>query len=77
MALKTKTEGNFTYIWSDAGYLIHGGDPEDDYALAKDPVTHPRTYTETSTPIPTDDHEPTETDYAIAGRILLGEGETA
>lgn len=35
--------------YSDAGVIIHGGDPEGDYAEAYDPVE--RAYTETEIPI--------------------------
>lgn len=77
--VRTETRDGFIYTWSDAGFMIHGGVPEGDYDLARDPVglEEPRTYTETTTPIPADDETPTEEDYAAAGRILLGEGETA
>ena len=56
--------------YSDAGFLIHGGSPEGDYAEAIDPVSLNRTYTETNIPIPTEDE--TEDPYAMAGRIMMG-----
>ena len=59
--------------WSDADVYIRGGSPEALYAEAIDPITSGRTYTETDIKIPTE--EPTEADYALAGRILLGEVE--
>lgn len=59
----------FYKTYSDAGYLIHGGSPEGDYAEATDPVQ--RTYTETTTKIQPDE-ELTDADYAEAGKILLG-----
>ena len=70
--IKTETIGNMTRTWSDEGYYIHGGYPEADYTEAHDPIDAGRTYTETTTKIPTE--EPTEAEYAEAGRILLGEG---
>lgn len=66
----------FYRTYSDSGYLIHGGSPEADYAECIDPV--PRTYTETTTLIQSEDAQPqdasgyTDSDYAAAGRILLG-----
>lgn len=47
--------------YSDAGYYIHGGDPEGDYAEAIDPADNVRTYTETDRKI----EEPTEDDATI------------
>lgn len=44
--------------YSDAGYMIHGGDPEADYPEAVDPIDAHRTYTETDIPVP----EPEEPD---------------
>lgn len=59
----------FYKTYSDAGYLIHGGSPEGDYAEATDPVQ--RIYTETTTKMQPDE-ELTDADYAEAGKILLG-----
>lgn len=50
--------------YSDAGFLIHGGNPEGDYAEAVDPKPMNRTYTETDILI--DDGEATEQDYVAA-----------
>ena len=44
----------FVRTYSDAGFLIHGGSPEGDYAEAIDPAELGRTYTETTTPIDDD-----------------------
>ena len=44
----------FIRTYSDAGFLIHGGSPEGDYAEAIDPADAVRTYTETTTPIEED-----------------------
>lgn len=66
----------FYRTYSDSGYLIHGGVPEADYEIAVDSV--PRTYTETAALIQSEDAQPqdasgyTDSDYAAAGRILLG-----
>lgn len=74
MAIVTeKIDDKFVKTYSDAGYYIHGGQPEADYTEAIDPIDSGRTYTETDIKIPTDD--PTEEDYALAGKILLGEVE--
>lgn len=62
--------GDSVRTYSDAGFLIHGGFPEGDYAEAVDPIDAGRTYTETDIPIEED--EPTEDDYAEAGRIMMG-----
>ena len=40
----------FVRTYSDAGFLIHGGSPEGDYAEALDPAELGRTYTETDIP---------------------------
>ena len=50
--------------YSDAGFLIHGGNPEGDYAEAVDPKSMNRKYTETDILI--DDGEATEADYVSA-----------
>ena len=71
--IKTETIGNFIRTWSDAGYYIHGGYPEADYDEATDPIDAGRTYTETDIKIP--EEEPTDEDYAAAGKILMGESE--
>ena len=74
MAIVTeKIDDKFVKTYSDAGYYIHGGQPEADYTEAVDPISSGRTYTETNVKIPTED--PTEEDYALAGKILLGEVE--
>lgn len=62
--------GDSVRTYSDAGFLIHGGFPEGDYAEALDPIEAGRTYTETDIPI--EEEEPTEDDYAEAGRIMMG-----
>lgn len=59
--------------YSDQGFYISGGNPAGMYEEAIDPITANRTYTETDIKIPTE--EPTEADYALAGKILLGEVE--
>lgn len=71
--IRTETVGNLVRTYSDAGFYIHGGSPEADYTEAIDPADAGRTYTETDIKIP--EEEPTDEDYAAAGRILLGEAE--
>ena len=66
-----KLENGLIRTWSDAGFMIYGGFPLANYAEAKDPEQLGRTYTETDIKIP--GTEPTDEDYAEAGRILLGE----
>ena len=44
----------FVRTYSDAGFLIHGGSPEGDYAEAIDPADAVRTYTETDIPVDDD-----------------------
>lgn len=44
----------FIRTYSDAGYYIHGGSPEADYAEAIDLASLGRTYTETTTLIESD-----------------------
>lgn len=66
-------EGNLVKAYSDQGFYISGGNPVGLYEEAIDPITSGRTYTETDIKIPSE--EPTEADYALAGKILLGEVE--
>lgn len=44
-------ENDLIRTYSDAGFYIHGGFPEADYAEAIDPVSAGREYTETDVPI--------------------------
>lgn len=45
---KVKFGGHyFMHTYSDAGFFIHGGNPEADYAEAYDPEKENRTYAET------------------------------
>lgn len=50
----------FVRTYSDAGFLIHGGSPEGDYAEAIDPADAVRTYTETDIPVEGDETEAEE-----------------
>lgn len=59
----------FTKTWSSNGFLIHGGEPEGDYAEAIDPTEFGRTYTETDIPIEDD------TDAEEIVNILTGVSE--
>ena len=58
----------YIYTYSDAGYYIHGGDPEGDYIDSLDPADNPRTFTETDILI--EDEEATEDDYIEALQVL-------
>lgn len=58
---------DFIRTYSDSGFKIHGGMPEDDYAVAEDPAELNRTYTETDILIDESD------DYATVGHILIGD----
>lgn len=57
MTIGTK---QFVRTYSDAGFLIHGGSPEGDYAEAIDPADAVRTYTETDIPVEGDETEAEE-----------------
>ena len=65
MIIKEQVNG-FIKTYSSKGMYIHGGIPEGDYTEAIDLVD--REYTETDIPIET----PTEDEYALVGKILMG-----
>lgn len=67
----TINDKQFIRTYSDAGFMVHGGSPEGDYAEACDPAELNRTYTETDIPIE-GDSLPVEDEYSQAGRILMG-----
>lgn len=50
----TESGNDYIRTYSDAGMMIHGGSPEDDYDEAIDPADAGRTYTETDIPIDDD-----------------------
>ena len=59
-------DNNMVMAYSDAGYKIHGGNPEADYVTATDPKSMNRVYTETDVKIETegvDADEATIADY--------------
>lgn len=62
-------KNNMYHTYSDAGFYIHGGMPEGNYADAWDPAE--REYTETDIPIETDE-EPTIEEKAEAYDIITG-----
>lgn len=66
--------GDSVRTYSDAGFLIHGGFPDGDYAEAVDPIDMHREYTETDIPIE-EEEEPTVEDKAEAYDILVGASE--
>lgn len=71
MAIKTEIiEERLIKTYSDAGYYIHGGNPEGDYTEAIDPISAGRTYTETDILIPTEDEEAEIEDYETALKQL-------
>lgn len=75
MAIVTETitinDKQFIRTYSDAGFMIHGGSPEGDYAEACDPAELNRIYIETNIPIE-GDSSTVEDEYSQAGRILMG-----
>lgn len=71
MIIYEELEGNLIRAYSNIGMMIHGGNPEADYAEAVDPADMHRTYTETDIPIDADE-EPTDEEYAQVGRIMMG-----
>ena len=85
--VKYETLANdFVKAYSDAGYYIHGGNPEGDYVVAVDHVSAGRIYKETNIKIETndastdDDAEATIDDYQNALKSLgvnVDEKETA
>lgn len=71
--IKTETltigDKQYTRTYSDAGMMIHGGFPEDNYDEAIDPAELGRVYTETDIPIEGE----TEAEEILS--ILTGESE--
>lgn len=57
----------FIRTYSDAGFYIHGGNPEADYTEAIDPADLNRTYTETDIPIEQDEAEAEEIVNILTG----------
>lgn len=55
-------ENGFVKAYSDAGYYIHGGNPEGDYTVAVDPESVGRIYKETDIKIETNDETATDGD---------------
>ena len=80
-------DNGFVKAYSDAGYYIHGGNPEGDYTVAVDPESVGRIYKETDIKIETNDEtaidgdtEATIEDYQNALKSLgvnVDEKETA
>lgn len=74
MAIVKEKEGEWLVkTYSGAGYYIHGGNPDGDYAMAIDPESATRTYTETTRKIETKEDEETVNEKARAYDILIGE----
>ena len=57
MIIKEQISDTLVKTYSDAGFMIHGGDPEADYMEAIDPIDKLRIYIETNIPIPTQENE--------------------
>ena len=55
-------DNGFVKAYSDAGYYIHGGNPEGDYTVAVDPESVGRIYKETDIKIETNDETATDGD---------------
>ena len=68
---RTINDISYKYTYSDIGMKIMQDETGDIYDEAYDPIDSDRTYTETDIPI----DEPTDEDYAEAGRILMGVNE--
>ena len=61
--VKYETLANgFVKAYSDAGFYIHGGNPEGDYVVAVDPESVGRIYKETDIKIETNDETATDGD---------------
>lgn len=55
-------DNGFVKAYSDAGFYIHGGNPEGNYATAVDPASSGRIYKETDIKIETNDETATDGD---------------
>ena len=55
-------DNGFVKAYSDAGFYIHGGNPEGDYVVAVDPESVGRIYKETDIKIETNDETATDGD---------------
>lgn len=55
-------DNGFVKAYSDAGFYIHGGNPEGDYTAAVDPESVGRIYKETDIKIETNDETATDGD---------------
>ena len=67
-----ETHGDLVTAYSDQGFYIYGGFPESNYAVATDPASAGRVYTETNIPIETDDRPEVE-QKAEAYDVIVGE----
>lgn len=77
MAIQIETHGELTRTFSDAGRYIIQDETGAEYQEAWDPITHPRTYTESDRAIETEDTEepdPVNDNAALirAAEIMLG-----
>ena len=55
MIVREQIGGTLVKTYSDLGVMVHGGNPEANYAEVIDPISAGRTYTETNIPIPVPD----------------------
>lgn len=77
MSIQIETHGELTRTFSDAGRYIIQDETGAEYQEAWDPITHPRTYTESDHAIETEDveePEPQNDNAALirAAEIMLG-----
>lgn len=71
MAVQYETlENGLVRAYSDAGFMIHGGNPEADYSEAVDPADQNRKYTETDIPVIDENEEAQIEDYINALKEL-------
>lgn len=66
MVVYENMEDGLIKAYSDAGFYIHGGMPESDYAFAIDPATAGRTYVETEEKVPEEDATVEDYEQALA-----------
>ena len=71
MIIQEQISETLVKTYSDRGVMIHGGFPEGDYAEAIDPINMGRTYTETDTPIPSEEISDTDALNIIMGRGMI------
>ena len=71
MIIQEQINETLIKTYSDRGVMIHGGFPEGDYVEAIDPISLGRTYTETDTPISSEEISDTDALNIIMGREMI------